>query len=440
MLNKIKRCIADNDLLETNSTVIVGFSGGADSVALLYSLNNLGYNVLALHIEHGIRGEEAINDADFAENFCKKYNLKFFVEHINVPEFAEKNGFSLETAARIERYRIFNEYSKKYSCPIAVAHNKNDQAETVLMHLLRGSGLNGLVGMKYKSGNIIRPLLDVSRNEIEIFNAKHNLDFVVDSTNLSNQYTRNKIRNTVIPVLNDVFGTNCIDNITQCSNILSQYNQYIDSVTEEYQKQYITCDKNSVRLKIGDVPHIIYIELIKKSLELLNGNIVDIEKVHLENVYSLIDKESGKEHHLPYGIKAKKVYDEIIFSDYDKSFCAEFPFKELKNYNWQDKTIKSNYTDKVIKQPFCEYIDADKLPEGVFLRTRKSGDYIFPLNLKGKCTLKKYFIDKKIPSYLRNSLPLLAKDSEILAILGYTVSDKVKLTDKTRKILKIYME
>ena len=113
MLNKIKRCIADNDLLETNSTVIVGFSGGADSVALLYSLNNLGYNVLALHIEHGIRGEEAINDADFAENFCKKYNLKFFVEHINVPEFAEKNGFSYDF------FRIFLFPIKKsaHNCP-----------------------------------------------------------------------------------------------------------------------------------------------------------------------------------------------------------------------------------------------------------------------------------------------------------------------------------
>ncbi len=440
MLNTVKKCIADNSLLEENQKVIIGFSGGADSVALLYALKSLGYNVLALHIEHGIRGDEALNDADFAKSFCEINDIEFYIEHINVPKFAQENGFSLETAARVERYRIFNKYSKKHSCPIAVAHNKNDQAETVLMHLLRGSGLNGLVGMKYKSGNIIRPLLDVSRDEIEVFNAKNNLNFVIDSTNLSNQYTRNKIRNTVIPVLNEAFNTNAVDSITQCSGILAEYNQFINSITEEYQKQYVTVDKNSVKLKIDNIPHVIYIELFKKCLEILSGNIIDIEKVHLENIYSLIDKESGKEIHLPYGIKAKRIYNEIVFADYEDDFAAEYPFEALKSYDWQDKTVKSEYTYKIISQPNSEYLDAEKLPVGLTLRTRKSGDYIFLLNSKGKCTLKKYFIDKKVPIDLRNNIPLLAKDGEILAILGCTVSDKVKITDKTKKILRIYME
>lgn len=440
MLEKVKNCITNNNLLKENDTVIVGFSGGADSVALLFALKSLGYNVLALHVEHGIRGEEALQDALFSKNFCKANDITFYIEHINVPEFAKDNGFSLETAARIERHRIFNEYSKKFNCPIALAHNKNDQAETVLMHLLRGSGLNGLTGMKYSSNNVIRPLLDVSRDEIEVFNAKNNLSYVTDSTNLSNEYTRNKVRNKVIPLLNEVLGVNCVDNITECASILDEYNNYILSTTKDYEKQYIVINKNNVTLKIADVPYIIFIELIKRSLEIINGNIVDIEKVHLENVYELTNKESGKEIHLPYGIKAKRIYDQIVFTNSADDFEIQYDFISEKEFLWQDSKINSCFTTLVIKDCLCEHLDFDKLPESLTLRTRKSGDFIYLLGSKGKCTLKKYFIDKKIPQNLRNSIPLLAKDNEIYAIIGYTVSEKAKITDSTKKILKIYME
>ena len=440
MLEKVKNCIVNNNLLNENDTVLVGFSGGADSVSLLFALKKLGYNVLALHVEHGIRGEESLQDALFTKNFCKEHNISFYVEHINVPEFAKNNGFSLETAARIERHRIFNEYSKKFSCPVALAHNKNDQAETVLMHLLRGSGLNGLTGMKYVSNNVIRPLLDVSRDEIEVFNAKNNLSFVTDSTNLSNDYTRNKIRNKVIPYLNEILGINCTDNITECASILGEYNRYIALVTKEYEDKYVTKNKNDVTLEIADIPRIVFIELIKRCLEIINGNIVDIEKIHLNNVYDLANKESGKEIHLPYGIKAKRIYNKIVFTNKADDFNIEYDFVPEKEFIWQDNKINSCFTSLIIKDCVCEHLDFDKLPDNLTLRTRKSGDFIYPLGSKGKCTLKKYFIDKKIPLSLRNTVPLLAKNNEIYAIIGYTVSEKAKITDSTKKILKIYME
>ena len=440
MLEKVKNCIVNNHLLNENSTVLVGFSGGADSVSLLFALKKLGYNVLALHVEHGIRGEEALQDALFAKKFCKENDIPFYIEHINAPEFAKNNGFSLETAARIERHRIFNEYSKKFSCPVALAHNKNDQAETVLMHLLRGCGLNGLTGMKYISKNVIRPLLDVSRDEIDVFNAKNNLSFVTDSTNLSNDYTRNKIRNKVIPLLNDILGINCVDNIAECSSILEEYNNYIAIVTKEYEDKYISTNKDVVALDIADIPHVIFIELIKRSLEIINGNIVDIEKVHLNNVFELTKKESGKEVHLPYGIKAKRIYNQIVFTNKTDDFSVEYDFIPEREFIWQDNKINSCFTSLIIKDCICEHLDFDKLPDNLTLRTRKSGDFIYPLGSKGKCTLKKYFIDKKIPLSLRNSVPLLAKDNEIYAIIGYTVTEKAKVTDSTKKILKIYME
>ena len=440
MLEKVKNCILKHNLLSDNASVLVGFSGGADSVALLFILKTLGYNVIALHVEHGIRGEEALQDALFAKNFCKKHDIPFYVEHINVPDFADKNGFSLETAARIERHRIFNEYSKKFACPIAIAHNKNDQAETVLMHLLRGSGLNGLTGMKYASNNVIRPLLDVSRDEIELFNAKNNLSFVTDSTNLSNEYTRNKIRNNVIPALNEALGINCTDNIFDCASILQEYNDFILNVTKEYEQNHITISKNEVSLDITDVPYVIYIELIKRAIEIVNGNIVDIEKIHLNNVFELTKKESGKEIHLPYGIKAKRIYNKIVFTNKTNDYNVSYEFVPEKVFIWQDSKINSCFTSLIIKDCVCEHLDYEKIPSELTLRTRKSGDYIYPLGSKGKCTLKKYFIDKKVPLPLRNSIPLLAKDNEIFAIIGYTVSEKAKISDTTKKILKLYME
>lgn len=438
MLEKIKANIENNNLLSFDENVVVGFSGGADSSLLVYALNKLGYKVIAVHIHHGIRGDEADRDMLFAENFCKQYNITFFCEKRDIPAIAKESGESLETSARFERYKILNQYALNYNAKIAVAHNKNDQAETVLMHLLRGSSLNGLCGIQFKTNNIIRPLLNISRNEIECFNKEHFIDYVYDSTNFCQHYTRNKLRLDIIPRLSDAFSVDAVENISKCAETLSEYNEYINSFVDEYEKQYILKEENKIVLQKNNLPRMINIELIKRAIKLLNGNIVDIEKIHLESVYSLFEKESGKEVHLPFNVKAKKIYDDISFFTQNDTFHAQYNFQPNEIYQWQNNSITSCFVEKFKKEKNCEFLDFSKLPQNLVLRTREKGDYIYPLGSDGKCSLKKFFIDKKIPSDIRNELPLLALGSEIYAIIGYTVSDKVKITTESTEILKVF--
>lgn len=434
MLNKVKEFIKQNNLLFNKQKVIVGFSGGADSTVLLFILKALDFAPIALHVNHQIRGQEALHDQEFACAFCKKHDIPFYVESINVPQLAKENALSLETCARQERHRIFLEYSKKFDCPIAVAHNKNDQAETVLMHLMRGCGLNGICGISPKNNHIIHPLLAVSRNEIEIFAKENNLDFVTDSTNLVDDCTRNKLRLNVLAPLYQNF-PDALDNIFDSSLLLSQYAEFIKAECDKLFIENSRFDGNKLFLKIDNYNPIQFSELIRRAFERINGNTVDLERVHINAIMAL--NNSGKQLDLPFNIHVLRVYDELVFSSENNEFlfCEDFvPFKE---YSFNGKTIFSATAKMRVTQKNTEFFDLDKLPDGVCLRTRQSGDFINPLGIEGTCTLKKYFIDKKIPITKRNTIPLLAKDNEILLILGYTVSQKIKIDENTKNILMI---
>lgn len=440
MLNKIKANIEKYNLLSETDNVIVGFSGGADSALLVYSLKKLGYNVVAVHVHHGIRGEEADRDLLFSQKFCKEYNVTFFSEKCDIPSIAKDQGTSLETAARQKRYEILNSYALKFDAKIAVAHNKNDQAETVLMHLLRGSGLNGLCGIQFKNDNIIRPLLNISRDEIENFNKENSIKYIIDSTNESLEYTRNRIRLDIIPRLCETFSVDAVENIYKCAETLNEYNCFINETVDLYEKKYIYDENGKTFIKQNSLPKIINIELIKRAILRQKNSLVDIEKVHLEDVFLLFSKESGKEICLPHSITAKKIYDTICFFENFDSFNAEYIFEPTKNYKWKKYYISSTFSKEYIKEKNCEYLDFDTLPSNIVLRTRREGDYIYPLGASGKCSLKKYLIDKKIPADIRYELPLIALGSEIYAILGYTVSEKAKITADTKTILKIFLK
>ncbi|MBR2861744.1 MAG: tRNA lysidine(34) synthetase TilS [Clostridia bacterium] len=436
MLSLVKNCIEKHSLLTDGQTVVVGFSGGADSAFLLYALKELGYCPVAVHVEHGIRGSEAQRDALFAERFCSKLNIEFYVEHVNVPEMAKERKCSVETCARNARYEVLFSYAKRFNAPVAVAHNKNDQAETVLMHLFRGSGLQGLCGMEYSSKGVIRPILDLSRQEIEEFNRKNGIEYVTDSTNLVPDYSRNKLRLEIVPQILD-FNENALSSITSCASILQEYNRFIKEQTEKLFCKLATVEDGECTLEIYDSENIIFTELVKKAIEAVKGDLVDVEKVHIDSVSALKDKQSGKELHLPHSIRVKRVYNTLIFTKETDVFSAQYEFLPEKEYSWDGKKVYSFFETEMSKEENSEVLDFSTLPEGLTLRTRKSGDFIYPLGTKGKCTLKKYFIDKKIPVSVRNKIPLLAKDNEIYAVLGYTVSEKVKISDKTTSFLKI---
>lgn len=437
---KIADYINKNNMLNKNGKVLCGLSGGADSVCLTYVLKRLGYEVYALHVEHGIRGEEALRDLAFAKEFCEKYGIEFFSEHADIPKRAKEEKLSIETCARNERYALLREYAQKLNCPIAVAHNKNDQAETVLMHLVRGSGLNGLCGMDGVSGNIIRPLLCTERSEIEEYLNSNNLHFVTDSTNNDSNYSRNRMRLEVMPQLKNINGS-VTDSIFSCSELLKGYRDFFEDICEkEFSSLLLYSDKNKLKLKICELNPILRDGIIRLAIKKINGHTVDLEKKHTEDIASLFFKQSGKEIHLPFSLRVRREFDTLVFfKSEDFSYC-EYEFLQNKTYAFQNTTVYSKFCQSAKKEFNTEYVDFDLLPPNLTLRTRQSGDRISPLGLNGSMTLKKYFIDKKIPKDIRDTLPLIASGSEILVILGITVSEKVKVSENTKKILKICKE
>lgn len=310
---KVLETIKKNNLIEKNDRIVLGVSGGPDSITMLYILNKLSktlnFEIFVAHINHGIR-KEAIDDEKYVEEWCKKLGVNFFVLHSKVEEIAKIQKLGVEEAGRKVRYDFFNEILKKLDAnKIAIAHNKNDNCETIIMNIMRGSGSKGLCGIDSKQGNIIRPLIEVSREEIEEFCEKEKLDPKIDKTNFENEYTRNKIRNQVIPYIKKEFNPNIVNSLERLSEIMREQEEYI---SEEAKKQYknilineIKFDENEYNIiildlkKFNDLPKVIEKKIILETIQKLFGTIKKIEKIHLEDIIKLCNNNIGNKYLTP---------------------------------------------------------------------------------------------------------------------------------------------
>ena len=310
---KVLETIKKNNLIEKNDRIVLGVSGGPDSITMLYILNKLSktlnFEIFVAHINHGIR-KEAIDDEKYVEEWCKKLGVNFFVLHSKVEEIAKIQKLGVEEAGRKVRYDFFNEILKKVDAnKIAIAHNKNDNCETIIMNIMRGSGSKGLCGIDSKQGNIIRPLIEVSREEIEEFCEKEKLDPKIDKTNFENEYTRNKIRNQVIPYIKKEFNPNIVNSLERLSEIMREQEEYI---SEEAKKQYknilineIKFDENEYNIiildlkKFNDLPKVIEKKIILETIQKLFGTIKKIEKIHLEDIIKLCNNNIGNKYLTP---------------------------------------------------------------------------------------------------------------------------------------------
>jgi tRNA(Ile)-lysidine synthase len=454
-IEKVRRAIDTYGLIPENSPVIVGLSGGADSAFLVYALYKLRYEMICVHVEHGMRPNDSSSDSLSVHKLCERFGAKLFIEHIEINEKKLKHKESVETVARNERYKIFEKYSKEYNdAPIAVAHHANDQVETILINIARGCGLRGLCGMRYKNGNIIRPMLDVNRYEVENYNYTYDIPCVTDSTNYYYNLVRNNIRHLILTETCKTFECNLTDKITSLSETMHDYREYFENLMDEYQKDF-QYDDYCLYFKIDEkLPRIVFIELIQRAINVLNGNILDLSKAHLFEIYNLAHGASGKLIQLPNGIMIKKCNEKLVFIKPVPYVGFEFTFKPERSYPWQTHFLRSKFVDKLEKKTRILYydikkvransfecIDFDKLPKSdLKIRTRRPKDFIYPLGAEGKCTLKKLMIDKKYPEYTRDFVPVLAHKNEILAVIGVTVSEKVKVDENTKRIIKIYEE
>ena len=415
----------------------VALSGGSDSMALLHFLSSnakiYDFSVCAINVEHGIRGEESIADSSFVKDYCDKNNVPILTFSVDCKNFAKENKLTVEQAGRVLRYRCFEQAIAQNFCDvIATAHHLSDNAESVLFNLFRGTGLKGLIGISDNlSDKIIRPLLDVSKDEINEYVKKHDIPFVKDSTNDDDKYTRNFIRLNIIPKIKEIF-PQVEKSIMRLSNSVKEDGEFLDNLANKSIEPAI--DGYYLSLPLEPV-------LIKRAtitiLQLL-GVEKDWQQTHLNDIVKLSQNSTSKSINLLNGVVAVKEYNRIFFflAKDDEEETLNFPFVEqdFKFYGQEYKIKRLADFPKNLKDGL--YLDKNKVPKTAVIRTKQAGD-VFTKFGGGSKKLNDYFTDKKIPSRLRERIPLLADGNEVLAIFRLSVSEKVRVDEKTRTVYKM---
>lgn len=455
IFEKVLGTINKYNLIEDGDKIVLGLSGGPDSVCLLHILYRLkekmNIEVYAAHLNHQIRGLEAQKDALYISQICEDLGITSFVKAINVPEYCKEQGVSLEEGARTLRYEMFEEIKQKTkSNKIAIGHNRNDQAETVLMRIMRGTGLQGLRGIEYiRDNKIIRPILDIERSEIEAYCEKYELNPRIDKTNLESIYTRNKIRLELIPYMKDNFNPNVIESIVRMTNSLKSDSDYIDLEAERSFKEVSTLKEDSVEIslpKYSNLHNAIKVRVLRRGIKHIIGDTNFVDQKHIEDIIELeCESKLNKMLNLPRGIFAYRrkniiilTTKEIVSEEID--FCYNIPsngFIKIKELNLVLETQKMSIDRyKSIKlDKTSKGFDFDKIKGGIVVRSRKQGDKIKLAG--GSKKVKDLFIDLKIPREDRCKVPVITDDEGILCVGDYKTSENYKIDSETKEVLKI---
>lgn len=458
MLERVRGTIERYALIPEGSGVVVGLSGGADSVALLDVLlrlaSGLRFRVYAAHLNHGIREFGAEHDEMFVRNLCESFGVPLIAERIDVPARAGAEGLSLETAARLERYAFLERARVSFGADlIAVAHHMDDNAESILLHLIRGSGLTGLIGMAPRRDLIIRPLLFVRRYEIENYLFEREIAYCTDETNLITEGSRNHLRLKVIPYIEQNINKRVIEAFCRSAELLYEDEKYLCGEAEralDSARSGGGYNRDALRV----LPPAVKSRAIRLALKKVGAE-VDIEKVHIDSVVRLLESRTGAMLNLPHAF-VRNSYDLIVFEHADdagvlSSFMGDC-FLSIEHiddhYTAYKRTPYGDFAISAIKPTemgafdrYTAYLDADKLSFPVELRLRREGDRFHPVNAPGGGKLKSYLIDHKVDRLKRDRLALAACGSDIIFIPGFCVAHEVRVTRDTRRVLMIqYVE
>ncbi|MEE1015925.1 MAG: tRNA lysidine(34) synthetase TilS [Lachnospiraceae bacterium] len=446
MLQKTQKFMKEHQMGEPKEKLVIGLSGGMDSVCLFHILKDLGFSLEAVHVHHGIRGEEADRDEAFARALCERYNIPFHGYRFDVPKISRESHLSEEEAGRMVRKQAFFEVQKACGAKyIALAHHANDRAETFLFHLSRGTGVKGLGAMKPVQGEIIRPLLWAKREEIEKYVNANAYDFVEDGTNKLNQYTRNRIRHQVLPILEEV-NSRSVEHICNAAEKLSAVGAYIDREAEKLCRLSAVMYEKEVQIfKFafcqGDA--VLRIPVLQKCVEYLCGSLANITEEHLQAILALFEMQTGKEIHLPYGLVAVRTYEGIRMffrEEIRRTEPVEITGEGSYEFGGLAFLVSVEPWDERKIFPIKNYtkcFDYDKITENVFLRTRESGDYLEINKDHGRKSLQDYLVNEKVPKEERDRVMLLCDGSHVLWVVGKRISEYYKVTKDTKKVLKV---
>lgn len=455
MLKRIEQYMAEHEMVQQGDRVIVGVSGGCDSVCLLLCMQEIGkrrgFPVRAVHVNHGIRGEEAEEDERFVRLLCERENIPLSVFREDIPALAARHGKSLEEMGRERRYAIFEqeaadwetadretadrktadrEASARGTVKIAVAHHMGDQSETLLMNLLRGSGPRGLCGIPPVRGRIIRPLLAISRGELAHYLERRGQPWREDASNADESYARNFLRGSILPMLRERWPL-ADEQLSRAALLLREQQQFMDRLAGRWLSDNAEASDGAVTLPaalLREEPALRKC-VLQQALQRCGG-LRDITAVHLGALDELIALPGSHRLSLPGKRLALASYGRLTIRTQENN-----PERRILP-RLRCEFFCVNKLEKIPEKQYTKWLDYDTIKEPLTLRTRRAGDYFY-LKDGGRKTVKSYMIDCKIPAGQRDHIPVLAAGSHVVWIVGYRISDACPVTDKTRKILKI---
>lgn len=462
LTEQVRKTMQEHHMVEPGDRVVAALSGGADSVCLLRVLvqlrESLGIRLRAVHVHHGLRGEEADRDSRFAEELCRELSVPFSLIYADVKGLAAREGLSEEEAGRMLRYQIFEAEGKKWeseepktdasSVKTAVAHHSKDQAETILHNLFRGSGLGGLKGMPYVRGNVIRPLLDVSGEEIREYLRKNGFSWKEDSTNHTDHYTRNRIRREILPAVEERINPGAGANILRMGKLAGMADSYLRKQAGQWLQTWASeedGEKEGRSIFLPEKPFkeadaILQLYAVMEVLKELAGSAKDLGLVHGQAAVRLFDRQPGRRIDLPYGLRAMREYGGIQIGD-EKAFSEKGTEGNgaAEGTDSLPKPVFAVFSYKkglsIPKNMYTKWFDCDKIKGTPVIRTRQPGDEL-ALSPGVHKSLRRYMIDEKIPSELRDRIPVLADGSCVMWVLGYRISSDYKIDETTKRVFQ----
>jgi tRNA(Ile)-lysidine synthase len=443
-LQRIAATIKAQQMIAPGQLVLVAFSGGADSTALLHALKQLGHRLCACHVHHGLRGAEADADAQHAAAFAASLGVPLAEKRADVRSAAKERKLSLETAAREVRYALLAEAAREFAADrIATGHTADDQAETVLLNLLRGAGPSGLAGIPPVRGDIIRPLLGVSRAEVREYCAAAGLSYREDRSNLDRRYTRNRIRHETMPALQQI-QPNLTATLCRLAEIMRSEDEYLDSLLPAGQAQVQEGEVSLPLAELAALPVALQRRRVRGALAAVKGDDRDLEFERIEAVLEMARRgETGAVIELPGGLAARRGYGELVIRKGESEAApkGEWGLSTRRRICLSELglilTVEPGEDTSLSDDPNVAVLDADRLQGELRVRLWQPGDRFVPLGLSEPVKLQDFFVNAKVPRVRRHRLPIVESGGEIVWVVGERISERHKVTASTRRTVRL---
>jgi len=458
---KVRDFLVGRRLSTSRAPLMVGVSGGPDSVCLLHVLwglqGQLRFALHAAHLDHGLRGEESAGDAQYVLDLCHKLGVPVTIEQRDVQAYRQEHRLSLEEAARDVRYAFFADLANELGAKqVAVGHTLDDHVETVLLHIIRGTGTRGLAGLQAvrqaqaagKRITLIRPLLDITRAETAAYCRRHRLRPRTDSSNLSRKLLRNRVRLELLPMLK-TYNPAIVEALARTARIAADDSAYLEHATSRQWRRVARTEGNTAVLDkarlLGLAPALQH-SVLRRAVEEQAGTLKDIEARHIEDMMALLEKPAGKAIHLPYGLTFASGYDGYTLGHTPGLPC---PYPPLSGEHvirigrttdlgaWLVRVTLAPPPPKPVKDPFTALLDAESYDGPLTVRPIRPGDRFQPLGMSAEKKVARFLLDAHVPRSWRERIPLVCAGERVLWVVGQRIDERARVTPQTRGMLRL---